>query len=362
MDYHIEIRETEERKPRPRDEELRFGEVFTDHMFIMRYAEGRGWHDAEVVPYGPLSLPPAAACFHYGQTAFEGMKAYRTDDGRDLLFRPVDNARRLNVTAQRLCMPRMDEELFVRAVQTAVSVDRDWIPTAPETSLYIRPFVIATEENLALKPSSSYFFVIIMSPVGPYYRRGIAPTRILVETEHVRSVTGGVGAAKTGGNYARGLKAEVRAAADGYDQVLWLDGRERRYAEEVGTMNVFFRIDDVIITPPLRGTILPGITRYSVLTLLSEWDVEVQEREISLQEIAGAHRAGVLQEAFGTGTAAVISPMGRLSWDGTDMNINDGRTGELTARLYETLTGIQRGRIEDRFGWTVEVPSRPRRT
>ncbi len=356
MNHHIEICETRERKPRPPDQDLGFGNVFTDHMFVMQYTQELGWHDQKIIPYGPVSLPPAAACFHYGQTAFEGLKAYRGTGERILLFRPWDNARRINATGERLCMPPIPEETFLRAVETLVAMDRDWIPSAPGTSLYIRPCIFATEEHLALKPSSSYLFVIMLSPVGSYYRGGIAPTRIYVETEQVRSAPGGVGAAKTGGNYARGLQAEVHAAGQGYDQVLWLDGQKREFAEEVGTSNVFFMIDDVVITPPLHGTIMPGITRDSVLTLLREWGAAAEEREISLQEIADAHQAGSLQEAFGAGTAAVISPIGEICWKELCMQINRGETGPVTRRIYETLTGIQLGRLEDPFGWTTEVP------
>ena len=352
----IRLCETAERKPRPLDEDLRFGDVFTDHMFIMDYTEEIGWHDPRIVPYGPVSLPPAAACFHYGQTIFEGLKAYSGPDGNALLFRPYDNARRLNASADRLCMPRFDQDLFVEAIKQLVALDQAWIPTAAGTSLYIRPVVYATQEHLALKPSSTYTLVILLSPVGPYYRRGIAPTKIYVETEQVRSAMGGVGSAKTGGNYARCLLAESRAAAQGYDQVLWLDGRERKYIEEVGAMNVFFRLGDTLVTPPLCGTILPGITRDSVLHLLRDWGVAVEERKIDLSEIADAHGAGSLREAFGVGTAAVISPIGLLHWKGEDMDINGGGTGEMTARLYDALTGLQRGSVEDRFGWTVEVP------
>ncbi len=355
MYEQIKVYEAGDRKPKPLDEDLRFGDVFTDHMFMMDYAEGVGWHDPRIVPYGPVSLPPAAACFHYGQTIFEGLKAYRGPDGRVLLFRPYDNARRLNASAERLCMPGVDEEMFVGAIEQLVALDQDWIPDAEGTSLYIRPVVYATEEHLALKPSSTYTLVILLSPVGPYYRRGIAPTKIYVETEQVRSSPGGVGAAKTGGNYARCLQAEFRAASQGYDQVLWLDGRERKYVEEVGAMNVFFRLGETVVTPPLCGTILPGITRDSVLHLLGDWGVEVEERKIGLSEVVDAHDAGLLLEAFGVGTAAVISPIGLLHWNGKDMEINEGRTGEVTARLYDALTGIQRGSAEDHFGWIAEV-------
>lgn len=359
MEVNIEIHKTDDRKPRPAGEDLSFGTIFTDHMFLMEYDEGLGWLNPRIVPYSNLTLAPSAAVFHYGQTAFEGLKAYSATDGRALLFRPWDNASRLNASAERLCIPKLDEEMFVQAVEETVAVDREWIPSAPGTSLYIRPYVVATESNLALKPSSSYIFGIILSPVGTYHGAAVSPTRIYVETRDIRSAPGGVGAAKTGGNYSRCLQAEVRAADQGFDQVLWLDAQQGKYVEEVGTMNVFFRIDDVIITPPLEGTIMPGVTRDSVLTLLRDWGMPVQERSISMREIAAAHRAGSLQEAFGTGTAAVISPIGQLHWDGLTMDINDGQTGEVTSGVYDTLTGIQTGELPDPFGWTMEVSADP---
>ncbi|MFP4200554.1 MAG: branched-chain amino acid aminotransferase [Clostridia bacterium] len=355
MAIEIRIEEVDERRSKPEDNSLKFGDVFTDHMFVMNFEKSRGWYDPRIMPFGPLSISPAAAAFHYGQTIFEGLKAYRTEDDRALLFRPRDNARRLNASASRLCMPEMEEDIFVDAIRALVDFERDWIPKGEGTSLYIRPVMFATEEHLALKPSARYTFAIILSPVGSYYPRGLAPTKILVESQQVRSVPGGVGAAKTGGNYARCLEAEVNASEMGYDQVLWLDGREREYVEEVGAMNVFFRFGDTIVTPPLTGTILPGITRNSVLTLLEDWGVPTKERRIPLSEVLEAHGDGTLEEAFGAGTAAVISPIGQLRCGDRDLAINSGSMGEMTARLYETLTGIQRGQIEDRFGWTVEV-------
>ncbi len=356
MSWEIEVQKTDEGKNRPADEHLGFGNVFTDHMFIADYKADCGWQNPRVIPLQPLQLEPSAACFHYGQTIFEGMKAYNSQDGRTLLFRPEDNAARLNKSSERMCMPMLNEELFVQAVKKTVAVDRDWIPTAEGTALYIRPFVIATEAFLGLKPSSAYKFIIIMSPVGSYYEGGLDPTRIYVETEHVRSVEGGTGAAKTGGNYARGLKAEAEAKEMDCDQVLWLDGKQGKYVEEVGAMNVFFRIDDEVVTPPLEeGTILAGITRDSVIKLLKDWGVPVKQRRIAINEIADAYSRGTLQEAFGTGTAAVISPIGELLWDGITMEINDGQTGELTGKIYDELTGIQTGKIEDRFGWTEEI-------
>ncbi len=356
MGWEITIDRVQRRRERPKDDDLRFGRVFADHMFLMDYESGRGWHDPRIVPYGPLALPPAAAVLHYAQTIFEGLKAYATEDGRVLLFRPRENARRLNASADRLCMPRVDEDVFLDAIRTLVDLERDWVPSARGTSLYIRPLYFATEEDLSLKPSARYTFAIILSPVGSYYPRGMSPTRIFVEPDDIRSAPGGVGAAKTGGNYARCLRTEARASEAGYDQVLWLDGREKRYIEEVGAMNVFFRLDDKIVTPPLTGTILPGITRDSVLRLCGKWGIEAEERKVELREIAEAAGAGRLREAFGAGTAAVIAPIGWLHCGGDEIEINEGETGDFTEEFYEALTGIQTGRVEDGFGWTEEVP------
>ena len=355
MTKEIKVEKVDKRKERPADGELSFGRTFTDHMFTMEYDENKGWHDPKVVPYQPLELDPAAACCHYGQTTFEGLKAYRSNNGA-LLFRPEKNAERFNNTNRRMCIPEMDPEFFVQAIKEAVRVDQDWIPAKEGTSLYIRPFILANEVYLGLKPSSHYKFVIIMSPVAAYYPQGIKPTRIYVETEYVRAVRGGTGSAKTGGNYAGSLKAQSSAADKGYDEVLWLDGVEREYVEEVGAMNVFFKIDGKIVTPELGGSVLPGITRDSVITMLEDWDYDVEVRKISIEDIAQAYKDGRLEEAFGTGTAAIISPIGELNYNGLKMEINDFETGEVASKLYKTLTGIQTGEIEDPYDWTEEIP------
>ncbi|GAB2676591.1 branched-chain amino acid aminotransferase [Paenibacillus thermoaerophilus] len=355
MTRSIAIERTAAPKTKPDEKQLGFGKYFTDHMFILDYDEGLGWHDARIVPYQPIQLDPAAKVFHYGQTVFEGLKAYRTNDGRILLFRPRKNIERMNRSNDRMSIPPIDEELFMEALTKLIELDRDWVPSEPGTSLYVRPFVISTEPFLGVSPSRSYRFMIILSPVGAYYEEGIHPVSIHVESHYVRAVAGGVGTAKTAGNYAAGLKAQEGAARRGYTQVLWLDGVHRKYIEEVGSMNVFFRIGDTIVTPALNGSILEGITRDSVLELLRHWNLNVEQRAVSIDEIIEAQRSGALREAFGTGTAAVISPIGELSWQGEAYVIGGGKTGELTKRLYDSLTGIQFGADPDPFGWMYEL-------
>ncbi|RXZ79787.1 branched-chain amino acid aminotransferase [Paenibacillaceae bacterium] len=355
MDRTIAVHKSTEKKTKTAADQLGFGKVFTDHMFIMEYNAAIGWHQPRIVPYQPITLDPAAKVFHYGQTVFEGMKAYEAPDGRILTFRPDQNIKRLNLSNDRLSIPPVDEEMYLEAVRQLVLIDRDWMPSGIENSLYIRPFVIATEATLGVSPSLEYKFMVILSAVGSYYEEGIHPVKIYVESEYVRAVAGGVGAAKTAGNYAAGLKAQQEAGSEGYSQVMWLDGVHHKYIEEVGSMNVFFRIGDTVVTPALNGSILAGVTRNSVLHLLNDWNVKVEERAISIDELAAAWESGELIEAFGTGTAAVISPIGELGWQGRKMVLGDGRTGELSRKIYETLTGIQRGTLPDSFGWTVEL-------
>lgn len=355
MTYEIKVQKTDAPKQKPDQSNLPFGVYFTDHMFIMDYTEGKGWHDPRIVPYGPLMLDPATMVLHYGQAIFEGMKAYKAKDGRILLFRPNKNMERANISNDRLCIPPIDEEFAVEAVKQLIMVDKDWIPEAEGTSLYIRPFIISTDPYLGVRPADTYQFIIILCPVGAYYPEGIDPVKIYVESYYVRAVKGGMGHTKTPGNYAASLKAQVEAKKKGYTQVLWLDGVEKKFVEEVGTMNVFFKVGGEVITPALEGSLLGGITRDSVITLLKSWGVPVSERKITIQELYDAHAAGKLEEAFGTGTAAVISPVGELNWDGNIITINDGKTGELSAKIYNTMTGMQYGELEDPFGWIVEV-------
>ena len=351
----IEIILSNNKKQKPKDETLQFGKVFTDHMFVMDYTEGQGWHDAKIVPYQPLTLDPACMVFHYGQTVFEGMKAYRTKEDKIVLFRPEKNFERLNLSNERLCIAQLDVEQAMNGLKKLIEIDKDWVPHSQGTSLYIRPFIIATEPFLGVNPSSRYKFIIIMSPVGAYYKEGINPVKIAVENDYVRAVKGGTGTAKTGGNYSASLKAQEMASANGCSQVLWLDGVERKYIEEVGAMNVFFKINGEFVTPMLNGSILLGITRASIIELLKHWNLPVNERRVSIAEIFEASEKGQLEEAWGTGTAAVISPIGGLVWGDKSIEINDNKTGELSQKLYDTLTGIQNCEIEDPFGWVQEV-------
>ena len=311
LDIRIEKTTTPKALP-AQDNPLTFGTIFTDHMFVMNYQKGKGWFDPRVVPYQPISLQPSAMVFHYGQEMFEGLKAYRADDGRALLFRPDMNAKRTNNTNKRLCIPEIPVEDFIQAVQAVVKVDEAWIPNKPGTSLYIRPFIIATDPFLGVRPSDTYLFVIILSPVGAYYPEGLNPVKIWIEDDYVRAVKGGIGEAKTGGNYVASMAAQLKAHDEGYSQVLWLDGVERKYIEEVGAMNIFFKINGKVLTPMLNGSILPGITRNSVIALCKEWGYEVEERRISVDELYEASVNGTLEEVWGTGTAAVISPVGHL--------------------------------------------------
>ncbi len=340
---------------KPDQSNLTFGKDFTDHMFTMDYSPDKGWHDGQILPFGPLSLAPSALVFHYGQSLFEGLKAYKTSDGRILLFRPDMNAKRSNNSASRMCMPKMDEELYVKAIKELVSLERDHIPTAPGTSLYIRPFMFATDRLLSVHASDTYKFVIILSPVGQYYSKGLSPTKLWVEQNYIRSAHGGTGETKCAGNYGCGLIAQEESATRGFDQILWLDAKEHKYVEEVGSSNVFFVIGDEVITPPLSGTILPGITRDSVLQLLKSQGYKVSERKLTIDEVLSAIEEGKLKEAFGTGTAAVISAVGVLHYNGVDYVINNNEVGEITKNTYDTIRGIQIGELEDRFNWTIEV-------
>lgn len=344
------------RKPKPDGKALGFGQIFTDHMFVMPYdADRGGWHDPAVTPYANFSLDPAAMVFHYGQAIFEGLKAYRGADGVVHLFRPSANLERMNTSATRLCMPTLPLEVALAGLKTLVRSDAEWVPSAPGATLYIRPTMVATEAALGVRPAKHYLFFIIMSPVGAYYPEGFNPVKIYVTDQYVRAVPGGVGAAKAAGNYAASIRAAEEAKKQGFTQVLWLDACERRYVEEVGTMNIFFAIGDAVITPPLGGSILPGITRDSVLRLLRDWGQKVVERPISIDEVVAASGNGSLKEAFGTGTAAVISPVGALHYKGQDCLINNGETGPLSQRLFDELQAIQYGRAQDPHGWVVTL-------
>ncbi len=353
---NIKIEENKNKKAKPGvNDEIEFGSVFTDHMFVMDYSCDKGWNNPRIVPYQNLSLDPSALIFHYGQSMFEGMKAYKTEDNKTYLFRPLKNIQRANNSNKRLCIPEIPEEDFLQAIKELVKIDEEWIPKKKGSSLYIRPFVIATEPSLNVKPSSEFKFIIILSPVGAYYKEGLNPVKIWIEDEYVRAVRGGIGEAKTGGNYAASMLSQEKAHAAGFSQVLWLDGIEHKYIEEVGAMNIFFKISGKIVTPMLNGSILPGVTRASVIDVCKDFGYEVEERRIGVDELYKAAKDNTLEEVFGSGTAAVISPVGTLKFGDEVFEINNGNIGEVSQKVYDTITGIQTGIVEDKFNWIVEV-------
>ncbi len=354
-EMEIKITRTTAPKEKPEDSVLGFGRYFTDHMFLMDYTPDKGWHDARIVPFGPLTIHPACTALHYGSEIFEGLKAYRRPDGGIQMFRPIENIRRMNRSAERLCLPQIPEDMMMEAMTTLVKMEADWVPHSPNTSLYIRPFMFGNDENLGVHSVHHATFVIILSPVGSYYKEGLNPVKIMIEDQDVRAVRGGTGEAKCGGNYAASNRAGERAEQKGYSQVLWLDGVERKYIEEVGAMNVLFLINGVVVTPELRGSILPGITRKSIIELLKSEGYPVEERLISVDELAKAMADGTLEEAFGSGTAAVVSPIGSLIYKDKEYVVNGGKIGKLTQHLYDTLTSIQWGKAEDKFGWVVKL-------
>lgn len=356
-DLEISVRkcDSDQLKEKPDQENLGFGKFFSDHMFLMKWDREKGWHDAEIHPYCNFDLDPASTVLHYGQAIFEGLKAYKGDDGQIFMFRPEDNLERMNSSALRMCMPRIPVDQVLKAMKALVYLDRDWIPTRPGATLYVRPTMIAVEAALGVRPAQNYYFFIILSPVGAYYPEGFSPTKIWVTDKYVRAVKGGVGTAKTAGNYAASIKAAEEAGKAGYTQVLWLDACERKYLEEVGTSNIFVKIGDELVTPPLNGSILAGITRDSVIKLARSWGVNVVERMVSIGEVLEACEDGTLSEVFGTGTAAVISPVGELSYKDKKYTVADGNAGMLSQKLFNELQGIQYGKQEDVFDWTVRV-------
>ncbi len=352
---NLTIEKTKNPKAKPDWNNLSFGKIFTDHMFLMDYDEGKGWYDPRIIPYGPFQLDPSSMVLHYGQSIFEGLKAYKTPDGRTLLFRPEANFNRLNISAERLCIPKIDVDFSVEVLKTLIKLEEDWIPKADGTSLYIRPYIFATDPYVGVKASSTYYYNIILSPVGAYYAEGLKPVKIYVEDEYVRAVKGGMGFTKTAGNYAASLLAGEVAKDKGYAQVLWLDGIHKKYIEEVGSMNIFFKFKDELVTPALNGSILAGITRDSIIHMAKNMGLKVSERLLSIEEVFDRHQQGELEEVFGSGTAAVVSPVSELNWSGKIIEIGGGKMGELTSTLYDQLTGIQWGKIADPYGWTVEV-------
>ncbi len=350
----IKIEKAKVLKQKPDFGSLGFGKYFTDHMFVMDYSEKEGWHDAKIVPFDYIPVHPASTVLHYGAEIFEGMKAYKTADGYQM-FRPLENLKRMNDSAERLCLPAIDEDIWIKALTTLITLEYDWIPDRPGTSLYIRPYMYGNDETLGVHAVHNAKFVIILSPVGAYYAAGLNPVKISIENQDVRAVRGGTGYAKCGGNYAASLRAGKRAEEKGFSQVLWLDGVERKYIEEVGAMNVMFKIDGEIVTPALTGSVLPGITRKSIIEILKDWGYNVTERLISVDELIEASDNGKLEEAWGTGTAAVVSPIGHLYYDDVDHEVSNNQIGELTQRLYDELTGIQWGIREDKREWCLKV-------
>ena len=354
MKYDISITKTTTPKEKPTDEsKLGFGKIFTDHMFMMDYSAGKGWYNARIIPFGPIAIHPASTVLHYGAEIFEGLKAYRAADGTIRMFRPMENIQRLNRSAERLCLPELDEEGALDIFNTMVELEKDWVPHSEGTSLYIRPFMYGNDPHLGVHAVKEATFVVICSPVGAYYPEGLNPVKIAIEAHDVRAVRGGTGYAKCGGNYAASLRAGEKAEKKGYTQVLWLDGVEQKYIEEVGAMNVMFKIGGKIVTPALdSGSILPGITRKSCLELLRDWGFEVEERKISVDELFAAAASGALEEAWGTGTAAVVSPIGQLYYQDTSYTLCGGKIGQTAQKLYDNLTGIQWGKLADTHGWS----------
>jgi branched-chain amino acid aminotransferase len=355
MEQEIGFIKREVLKEKPDPGSLGFGKYFTDYMFVMDYHSENGWYNPRIAPYEPVTLDPSAMVFHYGQAIFEGMKAYKTSDGTIQLFRPEKNMSRLNQSCDRLCIPKIDEEFLLKAIKQLIVTEKDWVPDGEGTSLYIRPFIFSTEPYLGVRPSNQYKLLVILSPSGAYYGNQLSPVKIYVEEQYVRAVIGGVGHVKTAGNYASSLKAQEKADANGFAQILWLDAKENKYVEEVGSMNIFFKINGEVVTPQLNGSILPGITRDSAIQLLKHREIPVREAKISIEEVFAAHERGELEEVFGAGTAAVISPVGELTWNDQTIVINDHKIGQISQLLYDEMTGIQLGKTEDPFNWVVKV-------
>lgn len=356
MEIQVTPASAEQLKKRPSDEsKLGFGDILTDHIFLVDYESGKGWINPRIEPYGDLRIDPAAMAIHYGQEIFEGLKAYKGKDGGIYLFRPKENIKRMNRSAARICMPDIDMDLAIEGMIKLILLDREWLPGSAGTSLYIRPTMLATEPHLGVRPANNYLFFIIIGPVGAYYKEGLNPIKIYVEDKYVRASVGGVGEAKTAGNYAASILAAEEAKKKGFTQVLWLDAAEHKYVEEVGTMNMFFVIDDEVITAPLKGSILPGITRDSVLHMTRDWGMKVSERSLAIDEVTGAAESGRLKEAFGTGTAAVISPVGQITYHGKDFEVAGGKMGELSQKLYDEIMAIQYAEKEDPYGWRTRI-------
>lgn len=351
----FEFVKRESLKEKPDVNNLGFGNYFTDYMFELDYIEGQGFVKPRIVPYGPIPFEPASLVLHYAQETFEGLKAYVAEDNSIVTFRPEMNAKRFSKSNERLCMPEVPQDLFVAAIDELVKIEKDWVPRLPNTSLYIRPFMFAYDPKLGVHAAKHYKFLIILSPVGSYYKEGLKPVKIYVEDELVRAVKGGTGFAKCGGNYASSILAQAKAEEKGYSQVLWLDAVHHKYVEEVGTMNVMFVINDTVYTSPLNGSILPGVTRDSILTILKDMNYKIEERALSIDELMEAAKKGTLQEAFGTGTAAIISPIGTIAYKDEIYNLNNGNIGQLSQTLFDTLTSIQTGKLPDKYNWVHKI-------
>ena len=356
MEIKVTKADTSQLKSRPTDEsKLGFGDIFTDHMFLMEYKSGAGWHNPRIEPYHNISIDPAAMGIHYGQEIFEGLKAYGGKDGGIYLFRAKENIKRLNRSAVRLCMPEVDGEVAMKGMKELIVLDKEWVPRSEGTSMYIRPTMIATEPHLGVRPSANYLFFIIIGPVGAYFKEGLNPVKIYVEDFYVRAAQGGTGDAKTAGNYASSLLATEKAKEKGFTQVLWLDAKEHKYVEEVGTMNMFFLINEEVVTAPLDGSILPGVTRDSVIEIVRGWGMKMSERNLSIEEVIKAAGNGTLKEAFGTGTAAVISPVGQITYKGEDHIVAGGKMGDLSQKLYNEIVALQYGEKADTHGWVERI-------
>ena len=356
MEIKVTPAKPDQLKEKPKDEsKLGFGDIYSDHMFLVDYVEGKGWLDARIEPFGDLHINPAAMALHYGQLIFEGLKAYRGQDGSIYLFRARDNYKRFNRSARRLVMPEVDIDLVMEGMKKLILLDQDWVPHSEGTSLYIRPTMLASEPHLGVRSAKEYLCFVIIGPVGAYYPEGLNPVKIFVENRYIRTAVGSTGEAKAAGNYAGSLLAAKEAQKKGFTQVLWLDANERKYVEEVGTMNMFFVIGDEVITAPLTGSILPGITRESVIHMVKDWGMKMSERSLSIEEVIAAAKDGSLQEAFGTGTAAVISPVGQITYGGEDHVVAGGKMGELSQKLYNEIVAIQYGEKEDPYGWREKI-------
>jgi branched-chain amino acid aminotransferase len=348
----IEIRKTAQSRIAEVDfSNLVFGRSFSDHMLVSVYKDGQ-WGQTEIIPYGDMAFSPAMAALHYGQTIFEGMKAYKNEEGEVLLFRPFDNWKRFNLSAERLCMPAVPEEIFIGGLQELIRLDHEWVPSAPGQSLYIRPFMFAADEYIGVKPSDTYYFVTFTCPVGNYYSK---PVKVKVETEFIRAAEGGVGAAKCGGNYGGSLYPAKLAQEQGYDQLIWTDAKDHLYIEESGTMNVMFVIDGKLVTPAVSSSILDGVTRKSIVAVAEYWNIPVEQRRVSVAEVMEAAKNGTLNAAFGAGTAAVVSPFSHISFEGIDYELPALDDQSFPVRVKDFLDKIRTGKSEDIFGWTLKV-------